>query len=235
MAGRPWAQPPRHGYEVVLALIVATYGLGLAGSGRWVLTALVVLQTITVWQALRVSRTHLGVRVAAAAVVVLAAASVAASLISDARTLLGATFLAATLLYVIAPFAVLRDLGRRGVDRQTLLGALAAYLLIGMAFAFAYECVAALQPGPLFGDKGDPTLPAALFFSFVTMTTTGYGDRVPAGNPAQTIAVIEALVGQLFLVTAVAKVVENWRPQAWRRTSFARDDASAADGGEHTG
>jgi hypothetical protein len=103
------------------------------------------------------------------------------------------------------------------VDRETMLGALAAYLFIGMAFGFAYQCLARLQPGPLFGDAGDPGLSQTLFFSFVTMTTTGYGDLVPAGNPGQSIAVLEALIGQLFLVTAVAKVVENWRPRGWRR------------------
>jgi hypothetical protein len=142
--------------------------------------------------------------------------SVVAINVDESRALLGAAFCGATLLYVLAPFAIIRDLGRRrDVDGQVMLGALAAYLLIGMAFGFAYECVAVFQPGPLFGDKGDPTLPESLFFSFVTMTTTGYGDRVPAANPAQTIAVLEALIGQLFLVTAVAKVVENWRPRSW--------------------
>src|SRR6185312_7991166 len=92
----------------------------------------------------------------------------------------------------------------------------------------AYECLAVLQPGALFGERGDPALSEAIFFSFVTMTTTGYGDLVPAGNPAQSLAVLEALVGQLFLVTAVAKVVDNWRPGGWTATapgtSFPGDD-----------
>jgi uncharacterized membrane protein len=100
-----------------------------------------------------------------------------------------------------------------------------------MAFGFAYACLAVLQPGPLFGDAGDPDLTQALFFSFVTMTTTGYGDLVPASNPAQSIAVLEALIGQLFLVTAVAKVVENWRPRAWQRDAAeAGDDAPGQPG-----
>ena len=215
MLRRLRAWPPRRGYGLVLLLIVVTYALALSATGRWTPTALVIVQCGTVWQALRVSRAHVGVRVVAATVFVVAAGAVAAVNLSQTRALLGGAFLAATLLYVIAPFAVLRDLGRRPtVDRQAMVGALAAYLLIGMAFGFGYQCVAVLQAGPLFGEQGDPTLPQALFFSFVTMTTTGYGDRVPAGNPAQTIAVLEALTGQLFLVTAVAKIVENWRPRS---------------------
>ena len=46
-----------------------------------------------------------------------------------------------------------------------------------------------------------------LFFSFVTLTTTGYGNLVPTGNPGQSLAVLEAPLGQLFLVTAVGKLV----------------------------
>ncbi|WP_229076553.1 potassium channel family protein [Actinoplanes sp. DH11] len=156
-------------------------------------------------------------RPVAALVFLLALVTAVVGLLVRESPLVGWTFLAASALYLLAPVPIVRDLGWRPVvDRQTLLGALAAYLLIGMSFGFAYECLAVLQPGPLFGAEGDPQLADALFFSFVTMTTTGYGDLVPSGNPAQSLAVLEALTGQLFLVTAVAKVVDKWRPRAWQ-------------------
>ena len=81
-----------------------------------------------------------------------------------------------------------------------MLGALAAYLFIGMAFAFAfaYRLLGAVQASPFFGASGDGTLSQDLFFSFVTLTTTGYGNLVPTGNPGQSLAVLEALTGQLF-------------------------------------
>jgi Ion channel len=221
-------RPARHGYGLVLVLIVATYVLALVPGGRWLPPVLLVVQTGTVWQALRVSHARPAIRVVSAAVVALALVAAAFALFAPGTTLTGLTFLAAGGLYLVAPISIVRDLGiRRRVDRETMLGALAAYLLIGMAFAFAYSCLGALQPGPLFGDAGDPTLSQALFFSFVTMTTTGYGDLVPAGNPAQSIAVLEALIGQLFLVTAVAKVVENWRPRGWRQ---AAEESGGAGG-----
>jgi hypothetical protein len=207
----------RGGYGLVLVMIIGTYVLALLAGSRSMVAVLLFVQTLTVWQALRVSGARLGMRLAAAAVFLLALVAAGADVLVPGSPLTGFTFLAASALYLLAPFSIVRDLGRhRGVDLQTMLGALAAYLLIGMAFGFGYACVAALQPGPLFGADGDPQLSQALFFSFVTMTTTGYGDMVPATNPAQTIAVLEALIGQLFLVTAVAKVVENWRPRAWR-------------------
>ena len=63
--------------------------------------------------------------------------------------------------------------------------------------------------------QGDGNIDDDLFFSFITLTTTGYGNLVPAGNPGQSMAVLEALIGQLFLVTAVAKLVTAWKPKAW--------------------
>jgi voltage-gated potassium channel Kch len=52
----------------------------------------------------------------------------------------------------------------------------------------------------------------------VTMTTVGYGDLVPAANPGQTLAVVEALIGQLFLVVAVGKVINSFTPQRRKRS-----------------
>jgi len=120
-------------------------------------------------------------------------------------------------LYFFAPFSIVRNLGqRREVDQETVLGAIAAYLLIGIFFAFAYRSVAELQGGPFFGANGDGTMSDQLFFSFVTLSTTGYGNLVPAKNPGQTMAVAEAVFGQLFLVVAVAKVISAWQPKRIR-------------------
>jgi hypothetical protein len=62
---------------------------------------------------------------------------------------------------------------------------------------------------PFFGSAGTGSLSQDLFFSFVTMTTVGYGNLVPAANPGQTLAVIEAVAGQLFLVIAVGKIISS--------------------------
>lgn len=228
---RPWSRGragagPRFGYGLVLLLIFATYVLAILTTRPWMVTVLLFAQTGTVWQVLRTSRARPGIRFGAAAVFALALVVTGVDLVGPGTYLRGFTFLAASLLYLIAPVSILRHIGfRQGVDRETVLGALAAYLLIGMAFGFAYQCLGALQPGPLFGESGDGNLSQVLYFSFVTMTTTGYGDLVPVGNPGQSVAVLEALLGQLFLVTAVAKVVEAWRPRGWRRTV-----SSPADG-----
>ena len=119
------------------------------------------------------------------------------------------------LLYLVAPFCIARYLiARKTIDRETVLGAIATYLLIGMFFAFLYRSIGANDSSPFFGAQGEGSFPQDLFFSFTTLTTTGYGNLVPAGNPGQTFSVLEMLVGQLFLVTALTKVVSAYRPLA---------------------
>ena len=119
---------------------------------------------------------------------------------------LGGIFTVCCLLYLIAPFSILRHLLlRREIDIETLLGAIAAYLLIGISFAFAYQAASEFGSVPFFGTAGPGSLSQDLFFSFVTMTTVGYGNLVPAANPGQTFAVLQAVTGQLFLKGAIAR------------------------------
>ena len=207
----------RQSYGPLMLLIAGTYVIGTIATHRWTISLLLFAQIGTVWYALRVSRAHTSLRVLAAVVFVLALIAGGWNFFDHGSTLIGLTFFAGSALYVLAPLSILGDLGRRRhVDRELMLGALATYLMLGMAFAFAYRCVAAFQPSPFFGAQGDGSLADSLFYSFVTLTTTGYGDLVPAGNPGRTMAVLEALLGQLFLVTAVAKVVNVWSPKGWR-------------------
>ena len=64
--------------------------------------------------------------------------------------------------------------------------------------AFVYRTAAANQSSAFFRTQGDGSLPHDQFFSFTTLTTTDYGNLVPAGNPGQTFAVAEMLVGSRF-------------------------------------
>ena len=208
-------------YGLVLVLIIVTYVLAVTLSGRWGATVLLFAQMATVWLALRTSMARRGYRLVATGLFILAGIAAIANLFAHGESdFVAFAFVSAAVLYFVAPFSIVRHIGyRRTVDRETLLGALAAYLFIGMAFAFAYRVVGAVQASPFFGAAGDGKVSQDLFFSFVTLTTTGYGNLVPAGNPGQSMAVLEALTGQLFLVTAVAKIVSAWRPRGWRDSS----------------
>jgi Ion channel len=211
-------------YGLVLVMIIATYILAVSLPARWGASVVLVVQIATVRLSLHTSGARRGLLALANVLFALAAAVAVANLFTERSALTSFVFVAACALYAVAPISIVRHIGyRRQVDQETMLGALAAYLLIGMAFAFMYRFLGSAQGGPFFGAEGEGTISEDLFFSFVTLTTTGYGDLVPAGNPGQSFAVFEALAGQLFLVTAVAKVVTAWRPRRWQEPSAGAD------------
>ena len=201
-------------YGAVLLSILITYALAIVLTGDQAKTLLVVVQISTVWLTYRVARARPAVR--RATNVLLAAAGLIAIL-----NLFGLTgsrpdqflFFASCVLYFVAPMAIVRHVAMRPrVDLETVLGAVAAYLLIGMFFAFAYHWMGEVGSGDFYGAAGDGDVADDLFFSFTTMTTIGFGSLVPAGNPGQTFAVAEGVIGQLFLVVGFAKIVSSWRP-----------------------
>ena len=214
-------------YGLVLLLILITYALSAALTGSWATSVVLAVQIATVWVTLRASQARRPVRaVADVALAAAALAAVANLFIHDQMGHGTVVSWASGLLYLIAPLSIVRHLVvRRIVDVQTLLGTIAAYLMVGMFFAFLYHALGLGQTQPpFFGSQGAGTFSQDLFFSFTTLTTTGYGNLVPSGNPGQTFAVLEMLIGQLFLVTAVAKVVSAWRPGQGREGS--REDSS---------
>jgi hypothetical protein len=200
-------------YGPVLLSIIATYILAVTLSAEDGGQLVLVAQILNVWLVFRVSQARPSIRKATNVLLALAALTAVATLFGLGGNDGPLLFTASCLLYFVAPAAIVRHLvSRRVVDVQTILGAIAAYLLIGMFFAFAYHLVGTVQDGAFFGADGDGTFDQDLFFSFITMLTIGYGNLVPAGNPGQTLAVAEGLIGQLFLVVAVAKAVASWNP-----------------------
>ena len=117
-------------------------------------------------------------------------------------------------IMLLVPVAILRRIGKEfeeeGVDMEVVLGALCAYLFIGYYFAFLYDVMANLSKSPFFAQPGADSKLNYLYFSFITLTTTGYGDISPAYGPGRMIAVTEAVIGQLYLVSVVAIVVSAY-------------------------
>jgi hypothetical protein len=117
-------------------------------------------------------------------------------------------------LVTLAPIAIARSVVRRRViDVQTVLAALSIYVLLGMLWAFVYSILGNFGSSPFFAQPVVPTSADYLYFSFITQTTVGYGDLSATGNAGRACAVLEALVGQLYLVTIVALVVSRLRPR----------------------
>jgi len=218
-------------YGFVLLLILVSYIVAISLEQSWALSLVLAVQMVTVWVSFRTSHARrVPLLIAGVLLAISAVVAVAHLIVPDSDHVGTTTWVVASLLYFIAPLSILRHLvSRQVVDLETVLGAIDAYLLIGMFFALVFQSLSHLQSGPFFGTEGEGTFPQDLFFSFTTLTTTGYGNLVPAANPGQTFAVAEMLIGQLFLVSAVAKVVNARTPK--RNTAAAGEDASAAGAG----
>jgi hypothetical protein len=101
----------------------------------------------------------------------------------------------------------------RGVVLQAVFGALAVYMLVGLVFAFLIGTLATGESRPYFASGTDATQNARVYFSFTALTTTGFGDYTAATRPGRALAVLEMLIGQLYLVTVIATLVGNLRHQ----------------------
>jgi hypothetical protein len=127
-------------------------------------------------------------------------------------SIIGLTYLlpAALLVTATLPVTLSRVLHHKRVTYETVLGALCTYVLLGLLFAFAYLALDAISDGPFFVQPGLHKESEYLYFSFVTLTTLGFGDLSPAVGLPQALTALEALVGSVFLVTLVARLVTLW-------------------------
>jgi hypothetical protein len=102
------------------------------------------------------------------------------------------------------------------VNAQSVTGAICVYLLLGLIFMFMYGAVAVLGHDAFFAQGTDGSRSLRLYFSYVTLATLGYGDYTPRSNLGHTLAIVEALFGQLYLVTVVALLVARLNPRRQR-------------------
>jgi hypothetical protein len=110
----------------------------------------------------------------------------------------------------------------------------AARVLLGLIFAFAFECVREFGSRPFFTSQGAGTRSDYVYFSFTTMATVGYGDLTAQGGVGRALEVTEGIFGQIYLVTAVAALVGNL---GCRRTPLQEmnEEVSAEDDERRSG
>jgi hypothetical protein len=201
-------------YGIVLLLILADVALISGTSVRgWTYLAAVVLQGVTLLACLHAARVPVAEQRVAAGLLLVAVLSVALTRVhagdepgTFARAVNGG-------LVAVAPVVIARDLWTHPrVTGHTVAGALCVYLLVGMLFSALLGLTAATVHESVFLHHGDGTEADRLYFSFVTLTTTGYGDLAPGVGAARALAVLEALIGQLYLVTVVAVLVSRVGP-----------------------
>ena len=200
------------GYGVVLALLVVSYGLCATQPSTdpspWAFLPMLatVAVVFSVTEASRLAQRVSWVVLSLAGL----AAILAGALGADGPVLAVALSAASMVALLVAPWVIIaHQVTRRGLDLEALLAAVTAYILVGMFFAFVYNLMSQIAPDPLFGSENPDSLGNQLFFSFTALTTTGYGNLVPAGTGGQAVAVAEGITGQLFLITAVARIMRG--------------------------
>ena len=163
------------------------------------------------------------VRFAVVAVVVALVAALVQGVANGARAQ-GISFFLVGVLLVVAPIAVVRRILQHDrVDVETMLGAVDVYIMIGLVFSVVFVGIAKVS-GPAHPFLSQPPVvhPVSdyVYLSFVTLTTVGFGDLTPYTRVARSVVVLEALIGQIFLVVLVARLVSLYSTEGGVRTRF---------------
>lgn len=220
-----------HSYAAVLAVIATLFVFVIAAPDEpWAQSVVVLLGcallAVALWAA------GLGTRRPAAVLVPLGVVVALVQLASGGAMVTGIVWLLDVALVVASMGVIgLGVVDQREINRKSISGAVCVYLLIGILFSFAYGAVATLGSGAFFAQGIDGTPSIRLYFSYVTLATLGYGDYTPATALGRSLAITEALLGQLYLVTVVALLVGHF---GQRRGPLDRSppESSRASGSE---
>ena len=198
----------RYGLVFFITLVLVVYAIA-APAGPRARAVAVALEAMALTVVMATSRARAEIRriraVVAAAAGALVVVLVGADVVSDAFS-----FAVAGVIAFAIPATLVGGLARlirdRGVTLRAVGGALTIYLYVGLLFAWAYALISAVSDSPFFNttsvEAGD-----RVYFSFTTLTTTGYGDLTPVTQLGHALAVVEMLTGQLYLVTVIGVLV----------------------------
>ena len=200
-------QPDRYGALLVLIAVdcVVIFTSAQRGPSRWLPAVLVGLTVLVGLETSQVSGWWVNpTRVAAVAV---AAAAVVDGLDGTAWTLGVLGVLQAAVLSILVVAIISRFLQHQQVTEQTVLAVICVYVLFGLIFALLIFGVNGITGRQFFVQNPTPTFADFVYFSFVVLTTLGFGDLTPATDGGKAVVAFEALLGQLFLVTVVSRLV----------------------------
>lgn len=212
---------PRYGS--LLLILIVTYLLSALTVGDLVSTVQVLLFLAVVLIALRSGRFHRRTGQFLAVGLLLGSAAAAILQLVDNTGAGGAlASLWTALILVLAVFFIVRQvLAQPEITEQSIYGALSAYMMIGLIFSAVYLAIWKFTgiSHSFFANGTTPNTKLFQYFSFTTLTTLGYGDFTAVGDGGRAVAVLEAMVGQMFLATLVARLVAGFR---WSDRAAAR-------------
>jgi hypothetical protein len=119
-----------------------------------------------------------------------------------AGNIIGSLFFAFTVIMILG-YLFRED----KITGDIIMGAICVYFLMGLIWAFVFSTMEMLQPGSFKMAQGQFSQPAFTYYSYVTLTTLGYGDITPISAPARSLALLEAIAGQLYIAILIARLV----------------------------
>jgi hypothetical protein len=212
------AAPPgqgafRYGAVFALTLLVVVVAI-VAPPGSLSRAAVIGLESAALVVVVATSRARADVRRTRGLAAALAAAAFVVAIAAGAVPV-EVTLVIAGLIGIAIPLALagglLRLVGARGATLQAVAGALAIYLCIGLTFAWIIGLVARIDAAPYFNSGTDGSESDRVYFSFTVLTTTGFGDLTAASQVGHALAVLEMLLGQLYLVTVIGVLIGSYR------------------------
>ena len=93
------------------------------------------------------------------------------------------------------------------ITGDMIIGAICAYFLMGLVWSLGYSTLEFFQPGSFQMPQGTVNQATFTYYSYVTLTTLGYGEITPISAPARSFALLEAMMGQLYLAVLIARLV----------------------------
>ncbi|OFW63238.1 MAG: hypothetical protein A2Y74_00695, partial [Actinobacteria bacterium RBG_13_63_9] len=199
-------------YPLFMLLLVSLVFIIAGADQRWAVIVGHVLAAGSLLLAVRPSHASRLWLVLGWIALVLGIAAALLQTLSEIRALrVVAAVLFLVLLFASLPLILRRLVTHRQVTAETIVGALCAYLLIGMDFAVLNVLFSVAEGQAIIASIVAPdaaiTRGDFYYHSFMTLTTVGYGDFVPATGWAKTLSLLEGILGQLFLITVVARLV----------------------------
>jgi len=213
-----------------LLLLVYYFTLSLIPLNRSTRPLLVSISAVTLLLALHTSHVHRRLFRFALVACGLAVTLATIEFANDDHLFSGSSALMIGLLLLTTPAVILRRiLGHRRVDIETIAGAVDVYLLLGIIFAFTYLGIQDVDSTAFFQQAKDADIGEFVYFSFITLTTVGYGDLTPAQDLGRALSGLEAVIGAVFLVTLVARLVALYGTE--RPPGVVIDENEDDDGG----
>ena len=200
-------------YGLLLLLLVLSYVLSAFTTGRYAGGFESLLFIVTLLLALQTSHVRRGTMHLVMAIALVGSVTAAGLAIGHATNIgVGIANIWTALILLLTVGVILRRVLTMGtVSLQSIFGAVSAYMIIGLMFASVYAAMSRLESAPFFATGSPADSRTFQYFSFTTLTTLGYGDFTAGTNGGRAVAVMEALGGQIFLATLVARLVASYR------------------------